>query len=119
MDVRRAEFDRTTRPELDGDRLSSRRRRLGKAAPSGGAQIAQARLAVLSNWLDGRDYLEEGRFTVADLLMTTVLRIPRHPDLIAEMPTLEAYRLRCEERPAFKKALAAQMSDFSEKASAA
>jgi glutathione S-transferase len=82
-------------------------------------KFAQARLAVLSNWLDGRDYLEEGRFTVADLLMTTVLRIPRHPDLIAEMPTLEAYRRRCEERPAFKKALAAQMSDFSEKASAA
>jgi len=82
-------------------------------------KFAQTRLAALSNWLDGRDYLEEDRFTVADLLMTTVLRIPRHADLIAEMPTLEAYRLRCEERPAFKKALAAQMADFSEKASAA
>jgi len=82
-------------------------------------KFAQMRLAALSNWLEGRDYLEEGRFTVADLLMTTVLRIPRHPDLVAEMPTLETYRLRCEERPAFKKALAAQMADFSEKASAA
>jgi len=82
-------------------------------------KFAQARLAALSDWLDGRDYLEEGRFTVADLLMTTVLRIPRHADLVAEMPTLEAYRLRCEQRPAFKKALAAQMSDFSETASAA
>jgi glutathione S-transferase len=82
-------------------------------------KFAQARLAALTKWLDGRDYLEEGRFTVADLLMTTVLRIPRHADLIAETPTLEAYRLRCEERPAFKKALAAQLADFSEKASAA
>jgi glutathione S-transferase len=82
-------------------------------------KLAQARLAALSTWLDGRDYLEEGRFTVADLLMTTVLRIPRHADLIAQTPTLEAYRLRCERRPAFKKALAAQLADFSEKASAA
>jgi glutathione S-transferase len=82
-------------------------------------KFAQTRLEALSNWLVGRDYLEEDRFTVADLLMTTVLRIPRHANLIAEMPTLEAYRLRCEERPAFKKALAAQMADFSEKASAA
>ncbi|MGA7102918.1 MAG: hypothetical protein WCF75_24510 [Pseudolabrys sp.] len=56
---------------------------------------------------------------MADLLMTTVLRILRHIDLVTQMPTLEAYRLRCETRPAFKKALAAQMADFSDKASAA
>ena len=78
---------------------------------------AQTRLAALSDWLAGRDYLE-GRFTVADLLMTTVLRIPRHTDLIAQMSVLEAYRLRCEARPAFKKALAAQLADFTEKAPA-
>jgi hypothetical protein len=35
------------------------------------------------------------------------------------MPTLEAYRLRCEARPAFKNALAAQMADFADEASAA
>jgi glutathione S-transferase len=81
-------------------------------------KFALTRLAALSDWLDGRDYLED-RFTVADLLMTTVLRIPRHTDLIAQMPTLEAYRLRCEARPSFKKALAAQMADFTDKASAA
>src|SRR5215475_10941620 len=81
-------------------------------------ELARTRLAGLSDWLDGRDYLED-RFTVADLLMTTVLRIPRQTDLIAKMPTLEAYRLRCEARPAFKKALAAQMADFTDEASAA
>jgi len=81
-------------------------------------KLAQARLSALSDWLDGRAYLED-RFTVADLLMTTVLRIPRHTDLVAQMPTLETYRLRCEERPAFKKALAAQMADFADRASAA
>src|SRR5262249_53523694 len=81
-------------------------------------ELARTRLTGLSDWLDGRDYLED-RFTVADLLMTTVLRIPRQTDLIAKMPTLEAYRLRCEARPAFKKALAAQMADFTDEASAA
>ncbi len=79
---------------------------------------AQTRLTALSDWLDGRDYLES-RFTVADLLMTTVLRIPRHTDLITQMPILEAYRLRCEARPAFRKALADQMADFAERPPAA
>jgi len=79
---------------------------------------AQTRLKALSDWLDGKEYLEN-RFTVADLLLTTVLRIPRHTDLIAQMPNLETYRLRCEARPAFKSALAAQMADFAETAPAA
>lgn len=81
-------------------------------------QTAQTRLAALSDWLDGRDYLED-RFTAADLLMTTVLRIPRHTDLVSRMPILDEYRLRCEARPAFKKALDAQMGDFVEMAPAA
>jgi glutathione S-transferase len=78
-------------------------------------QLAQSRLNALTDRLDGRDYLED-RFTAADLLMTTVLRIPRHCDLIAQYPVLDKYRLRCEARPAFKKALAAQMADFNEPA---
>ena len=81
-------------------------------------QMAETRLAALSDWLDQRDYLED-RFTVADLLMTTVLRIPRHCDLVAQMPVLDAYRLRCEARPAFKRALDAQMADFVETPAAA
>jgi glutathione S-transferase len=72
---------------------------------------AQARLVHLAGWLGGRNYLED-RFTAADLLMTTVLRILRHTDMVAQMPVLEAYRLRCEARPAFQKALADQMAAF-------
>ena len=75
----------------------------------------KARLADLSSWLDGRDYLVDS-FTAADLLMTTVLRILRHTDLVAKMPILEAYRLRCEARPAFQKAMADQMAPFAENA---
>ena len=74
-------------------------------------EAVKKRLTSLSDWLDGREYLE-GRFSAADLLMTTVLRTARQTPLVAEMPVLEAYRLRCEERPAFKKALADQMAVF-------
>ncbi|MGK4005037.1 glutathione S-transferase family protein [Sorangium sp. So ce1036] len=79
----------------------------------GAVEGVKARLSQLSGWLEGRDYLE-GRFTAADLLMTTVLRILRHTDLVAQAPVLEAYRLRCEARPAFQKALADQMAPFAE-----
>jgi glutathione S-transferase len=71
----------------------------------------KVRLANLADWLNGRDYLED-RFTAADLLMTTVLRDLRHTDLVVQVPVLEAYRLRCEARPAFQKALADQMAAF-------
>ncbi|ATB29470.1 glutathione S-transferase family protein [Melittangium boletus] len=75
----------------------------------------KTRLTSLSDWLEGKDYLEE-RFTAADLLMTTVLRILRHTELVARMPVLEAYRLRCEARPAFRKALADHLAPFARNA---
>ncbi|HLY36838.1 MAG TPA: glutathione S-transferase family protein [Candidatus Binatia bacterium] len=72
----------------------------------------EARLATLAGCLDGREHLA-GAFTAADVLMTSVLRIVRHTDLVARVPVLEAYRLRCEARPAFQKALADQMAALS------
>jgi glutathione S-transferase len=76
-------------------------------------EALQKRLGRLADRLDGRDYLED-RFTAADLLMTTVLRLLRHTDLVAQMPALDAYQRRCEARPAFRKALADQMAVFAE-----
>jgi glutathione S-transferase len=69
------------------------------------------RLAGLAEWLGGRDYLED-KFTAGDLLMTTVLRILRRGDLVRQIPSLEAYQARCEARPGFQRALAAQMATF-------
>jgi glutathione S-transferase len=69
------------------------------------------RLTDLSAWLDDRDYLE-GRFTAGDLLMTSVLRILRHTELLAGFPVLDTYKKRCEARPAFQKALADHMTLF-------
>jgi glutathione S-transferase len=71
----------------------------------------QKRLTDLEGWLAGRDYLE-GRFTAGDLLMTTVLRILRHTNIVSERPALLAYQARCEARPAFKKALADHLRPF-------
>lgn len=81
-------------------------------------EMVRKRLTDLSGWLKERDYLEV-RFTAGDLLMTTVLRILRHTDLLAEQPALVAYRARCEARPAFARALAAQMEPFAKNAPAA
>ncbi|KYF84779.1 glutathione S-transferase [Sorangium cellulosum] len=71
----------------------------------------KARLAKLSSCLEGRDYLE-GRFTAADVLMSTVLRILRHTELVEEVPALAAYCKRCEARPAYQRAMAAHMAPF-------
>jgi glutathione S-transferase len=77
-----------------------------------GAEAAvKQRLADLASWLGGRDYLE-GRFTAGDLMMTAVLRILRHTDLVAARPELAAYQARCEARPAFRRALADHMAAF-------
>ena len=78
----------------------------------------KGRLQSVAAWLGGRDYLED-RFTAGDLLMVTVLRFLRHTDMVTTMPALAAYQARCEARPAFQKALAAQMAVFAENAAAA
>ena len=82
-----------------------------KARRPGAVEAVQKRLQDLAAALGDRNYLE-GRFSAADLLMTTVLRILRHTDIVAQIPVLENYRLRCEARPAFHRALAAQMAVF-------
>jgi glutathione S-transferase len=72
---------------------------------------ARRRLAHVAAWLGDKDYLE-GAFTVGDLMMTAVLRGLRHTDLVAEHANLAAYLARCEARPAFERALAAQLAVF-------
>ena len=77
----------------------------------GAVEFLSARLATLASQLDGREYLA-GSFSAADILMTSVLRILRHTELVEEHPALVAYKKRCESRPAFEKALAGQMAAF-------
>jgi glutathione S-transferase len=53
-----------------------------------------------------------GAFSAADLLMTTVLRFLRHTSIVADYPNLLAFKERGEARPAFQRALAAQLANF-------
>lgn len=73
------------------------------------------RLGLLEKALGEKDYLE-GRFTVGDLMMADVLRILGHTKILDEYPALKAYRQRCEARPAFERAMKAQMEGFSKAA---
>jgi len=74
------------------------------------------RLDSLVKFLGDREYLVADPFSAADLLMTTVLRQLRNTDLVAQRPTLDAYQKRNEQRPAFVKALAAQLATFAKHA---
>lgn len=79
--------------------------------------MVEKRLQQLDAWLGDKEYLE-GRFTAGDLLMASVLRsVP--DDILARFPRLEAYRVRCIARPAFQRALEAQLQPFRENAPAA
>ena len=81
------------------------------------AAMLDRRLAALAGWLGDKDYLE-GRFTAGDLMMTTVLRELVDCGALSPFPALDAYRRRCEERPAFGRAMEGQMRTFRENAPA-
>jgi glutathione S-transferase len=70
------------------------------------------RLADLSARLGDQPYLDGASFTAGDLMMTTVLRNLRHTDLLQSHANLVAHKGRCEARPAFARALQAQMATF-------
>ncbi len=85
-----------------------------EARPAALATVCK-RLDVLEQRLASRDYLED-RFTAGDLMMTTVLRILRHTDLVTERSALHAFQQRCEARPAFRKGLADHLRPFEARA---
>lgn len=80
------------------------------AARASIAARVDARLGRLADWLGQRDWLED-RFTVGDLLMVATLR-STDSETLGRHPTLAAYVGRGEARPAFQRALAAQLADF-------
>jgi glutathione S-transferase len=70
------------------------------------------RLRSLSKSLGDKPYLDGDRFTAGDLMMSTVLRILHHTDIVTSDQRLAAYVERCTDRPAFRRALDAQLGDF-------
>lgn len=79
-----------------------------KLRRAGAYEFAQKRVSALSKALGDNEYLDGERFTAGDLIMTSVLRIlPEIADA-----RLASYMDRNSARPAFQRALAAQLSDF-------
>jgi glutathione S-transferase len=71
------------------------------------------RLKCVSEALGDDEWLE-GRFTIADLIMVTVLRQLRGTGIIEKFPSMAAYVERGEQRPAFQRALEDQLAVFRE-----
>jgi glutathione S-transferase len=69
------------------------------------------RLDHMERVLGEHEWLAAGRFTIADLLMADVLRIPE-VRAFGHRPMTEAYIERVTERPAFKKAHADQIAQY-------
>src|SRR5262249_53830240 len=65
----------------------------------GAVEFAQKRLSALSASLGDKPYLDGERFTAGDLMMTTVLRILNHTDIVKSDKRLADYIARCEPRP--------------------
>jgi glutathione S-transferase len=78
----------------------------------GAAAFVEKRLAALSKSLGNKPFLDGDRFTGGDLMMTTVLRILKHTDMVTKDERLGPYVERCTARPAFIRALKGQLGDF-------
>ncbi len=77
----------------------------------GAEEFAKLKLKRVADWLGDKEWLE-GRFTIGDLMMVSVLRNLRHTDLVTAHPVLGPYVVRGEARPAFQRALADQLAEF-------
>jgi len=71
------------------------------------------RLKCMSDALGDKEWLED-RFTIADLMLVTVLRQLRGGRTLEAFPNLAAFVARGEARPAFRRALADQLAVFAE-----
>ena len=82
----------------------------------GARDFALLKLKRVADWLGDKSWLEGDRFTIGDLMLTTVLRMARSVGLLEERPTLVPYLDRAESRPAFQRALADHLAPFAENA---
>ncbi|AKH42064.1 glutathione S-transferase [Altererythrobacter atlanticus] len=79
------------------------------------AKLARQKLLRVNDALGDNEWLA-GDFSIADIAMVTVLNVLRHTDMVAEFPRLAAYRQRGESRSAYRRALDAQLADFTAEA---
>ncbi len=70
------------------------------------------RLRRMEQVLAEREWLAGGTFSIADITMADVLRLPDRFGALASHPACQAYVARATARPAFQKAHADQMAHF-------
>lgn len=84
---------------------------LSGATDNGLDRWMEKRLAAMEAVLADREWLSADRFTVADLIMADVLRVPKVRGF-GDRPASEAYVHRVTGRPAFQRAYADQLAHF-------
>ena len=62
--------------------------------------------------MDERTYFVGDTFTVADMMVASVLKIVGHTTILEAMPNLEAFRDRCFARPGYARAVADQRAEL-------
>lgn len=73
--------------------------------------LLRQKLKRVSDALGDNDWLA-GEFSIADIMMVTVLNNLKDTGFVAEYPNLAAYHASGTARPAYKRALDAQLADF-------
>ena len=73
-------------------------------------EFMNGRLDALAKRLGDQPFLDGQHFTAGDLMMASVLSF--HADARKRDPRLAAYFERCTARPAYQRALSAQLGDF-------
>jgi len=68
-------------------------------------KLARRWLGDVERHLEGREWIACAEFTVADIMMSCVLRSVRKTDMMAPFPRLKAYYDRCQARPAWRRTL--------------
>lgn len=68
-------------------------------------EILERFLGPMDEMLKTQPFVTGAGFTVADIILTGVLREIRKTEILNKFPNIENYRRRCEERPAFAKVL--------------
>jgi glutathione S-transferase len=74
-------------------------------------QAMRSRLDVLETLIRDRDWLTGG-FSVADIMMVDVLRVPAAEGQLDDYPALTAYVARAAARPAFERAMADHLAHW-------
>lgn len=73
--------------------------------------LVRQKLKRVSDALGDGEWLA-GEFSIADIMMVTVLNSLKNTGFVAEYPNLADYHRRGTERPAYRRALDAQLADF-------